>query len=432
MISKLKAPSEAFVWIWLPGHTQPIVAGRIEREGDLYLFNYGRSYLARQDKIAIYLPELPLDAGKTSPEPPLEIANCLRDGAPDAWGRRVIINRMTGAKGTAAEAIELDELTYMLQSGSDRIGALDFQTSASEYVPRQSANTPLELLQSSAEMVEKGVPLTPDLAEILQHGTAIGGARPKTLIEDGGKKYVAKFSSSSDTYSVVKAEYIAMRLAQIAGLAVAPVRLTQAMNKDVLLIERFDRIRSEERWTRKAMVSALTILELDELMAAHASYADLAELIRARFRDPKETLQELFGRMVFNILVGNTDDHARNHAAFWDGDYLSLTPAYDICPQARIGREASQAMQIVGTERRSQLSLCLRSAPNFQLDHERALRIIKRQIATIGENWNAICDEAALSAVDKALFWRRQFLNDLAFEGIEDQIVDELEALEHA
>lgn len=94
------------------------------------------------------------------------------------------------------------------------------------------------------------------------------------------------------------------------------------MVKDVLLIERLDRMRSDGGWRRRAMVSALTLLELDEMMAAYASYEKLAEIIRHRFIDAKRTLRELFSRIVFNILCGNTDDHARNHAAFWDGKQL--------------------------------------------------------------------------------------------------------------
>jgi serine/threonine-protein kinase HipA len=87
------APTEAYVWIWLPGATRPVVAGRIARGDGVYFFNYGRSYLARADALPIYLPELPLQRGAIAPAPRLEIASCLRDGAPDAWGRRVIINR---------------------------------------------------------------------------------------------------------------------------------------------------------------------------------------------------------------------------------------------------------------------------------------------------------------------------------------------------
>src|SRR3546814_2396785 len=121
-----------------------------------------------------------------------------------------------------------------------------------------------------------------------------------------------------------------MRLATLAGLSVAPVRLAKASGKDVLLVERFDRMVDEFGWQRRAMVSALTMLGLDEMQARYASYQDLAETIRFRFRDPKATLHALFGRLTFTILVGNVDDHARNHAAFWDGAELILTPAYDI------------------------------------------------------------------------------------------------------
>ncbi len=124
-----------------------------------------------------------------------------------------------------------------------------------------------------------------------------------------------------------------MRLAYVAaGLNVAPVRLVQANGKEVLLVKRFDRTRTDKGWTRRAMVSALTMFGLSEMQVRYASYRDLADMIRARFTEPKETLRELFGRMVFNVLAGNTDDHARNHAAFWDGASLSPTPAYDICP----------------------------------------------------------------------------------------------------
>src|SRR5207248_3367846 len=172
-------------------------------------------------------------------------------------------------------------------------------------------------------------------------GSPRGATRPKALIAPCEQKSVAKFASRGDLYNVGKAEFIAMRLAATAGLHVASVQLTSALGKDVLLIERFDRHRIAESWGRKAVVSALTLLELDEMMARYASYETLAEIIRHRFVDAKESLRELFGRMVFNILCGNVDDHARNHAAFWDGNALSLTPAYDISPQARTGQEAS-------------------------------------------------------------------------------------------
>lgn len=414
------SPREAYVWIWLPNATQPVVAGRLEADGGKLLFNYGKSYLERINDtpaaISLFEPELPLRAGELPLPAGLSMPGCIRDAAPDAWGRRVIINKKLGLKGRDTDPADLSELTYLLESGSDRIGALDFQRSPIEYVPRAAENASLEELLESAERVARGVPLTPELDQALFHGSAIGGARPKALIQAQGKKYVAKFSSSADVYSVVKGEFIAMRLAALAGLDVAPVKLITAANKDVLLVERFDRKKTAKGWTRRAMVSALTLFSLEDMMARYASYGTLAELIRHRFVEPKETLHELFSRLVFNILCGNTDDHARNHAAFWDGKNLSLTPAYDICPQGRTGNEASQAMLISGNDNLSRLKTCVATAHNFLLSKEAARAICDEQKAIIETNWDEVCDAAALSHVDRKLFWKRQFLNPFAFE----------------
>jgi len=421
MMTSNNADKEAYVWIWLPETTQPVVAGKLEADdqGNVQ-FNYGKSYLERINAnppaIPIYEPELPLKQGVLPLLDGLTMPGCVRDSAPDAWGRRVIINKKLGKKGKDTDTDALSELTYLLESGSDRIGALDFQRSPNEYVPRSANNVPLEELLQSAARVEQGVPLTPELDQALFHGSSIGGARPKALIEDQGTKYVAKFSSSTDLYSVVKAEFIAMRLAAIAGINAAPVKLVQAAQKDILLIERFDRKKAENGWTRKAMVSALTLFGLDDMMARYASYETFAEIIRHRFNNPKDTLEELFSRIVFNILCGNTDDHARNHAAFWNGKTLRLTPAYDLCPQNRTGSEATQAMLISGDNRLSKLKSCLQAAQHFLLSENEAKAIFDRQREAIETNWEKVCEEAALSAVERKFFWKRQFLNPFAFE----------------
>lgn len=412
-----EVPDEAYVWTFLPGHTQPVVAGRLYRDGERLSFIYGRSYLDRPDAIALYAPELPLRAGPQPPAPGLDMPACLRDAAPDAWGRRVILNRRLGLTGPGLDVARLDELTYALESSSERVGALDFQASAKTYRPRVAGEASLEELLTAAQRVEDGVPVTPELAQALFHGSALGGARPKALIADGPRRLIAKFSSTTDIYNVVKGEYVAMRLAAEVGLDVARVELQRAAGRDVLLVERFDRIQQGTRFERRAMVSALTIFGIDEMMARYASYEDLAEQIRLHFLDPRPTLRELFGRLVFNILVGNTDDHARNHAAFWDGQSLSLTPAYDICPQARAGREAGQAMKIHGQDNLSQLAVCLRAAGSFLLSEVEAEEIIFAQVDVILRRWHAICDEAALKPVERSYFWRRQVLNPFAFVG---------------
>ncbi|PJB71244.1 MAG: phosphatidylinositol kinase [Alphaproteobacteria bacterium CG_4_9_14_3_um_filter_47_13] len=413
--------NEIYVWIWLPEETEPIVAGKLTKADKRVLFTYGQSYLERPNAIPIYDKELPLKSGVqeknfgTEPMP-----GCIRDAAPDAWGRRVILNKLLGAKGKTADPGDLDEFTYLMESGSDRIGGLDFQKSPKTYEPRLAGQASLNDLLQSAEQIEKGMSLNPDLALAIQHGTPIGGARPKALINDERSKYIAKFSSSTDQYNVIKSEFIAMRMAKLCGLNVANVKLARASKKDVLLIERFDRQYSDNGWTRRLMISALTLLGLDEMTPHYASYEDLAEIIRHRFTNPKQTLEEMFGRLVFNILSGNTDDHARNHAAFWDGKALTLTPAYDICPQMRQGGEASQAMMIARNDRSSRLITCLAAAKNFMLSEGQARNIIDQLIALINKNLDVVCKEADLSPIDQALFKERMFMNSYAFEGYRD------------
>ena len=408
-------PTQAYVWAWLPGNTEPVVAGLLTSVGGEIQFTYGRSYLARNTAIPLYTPELPLQSGPLPLLKGLSMPGCIRDAAPDAWGRRIVLNRKFGAKGKDIDTNDLDELTFLLESGSDRAGALDFQESAENYTPREGGGASLDELLTAAARIEQGTPLTAALDRALFHGSSIGGARPKATLTSKDKKYIAKFSSQNDLYSVVKAEYIAMRLAAEAGLKVATVRMERAAGKDVLLVERFDREKTDGSWMRKMMVSALTLLELDEMMARYASYENLATIIRHRFTEPKETLRELYSRIVFNVLCGNTDDHARNHAAFWDGTRPALTPAYDICPQARAGSEANQAMLILGEEKQSQIALCLKAAPLFLLNEAEAKGIVKDLVKVLKERWPSVCKEAKLSEVDKNLFWRRQFLNPYAF-----------------
>lgn len=416
---KMTSENEAFVWVWLPGAVEPVVAGRMSTGGGQTVFNYGQSYLALEGATALHEEELPLRAGIIHPLPGLTIAGCLRDGSPDAWGRRVIVNRLSNDTAYTGALSESDQLLFMLHSGSNRTGSLDFQSSATQYTPRVNDTGTLQELLSSVERVENGTPLTASLDAALMHGTSIGGARPKAHIVGLDKQYVAKFSSQSDTRSIVKGEYLAMRLAHEVGLNVAPVEYQRIANKDVLLVERFDREFSENGWHRKTVLSALTLLKLDEMMGRYASYEDLAELIRLKFKDPRETLVELFGRMVFNILVGNTDDHARNHAAFWGGKQLGLTPAYDICPQSRAGGEASQAMRIVGEKNLSRLDLCVESAGQFGLKEKAALHVIEYQIQVIKNQWDLVCDEAEMSVVDRNLLWGRQIFNPFSVEGFE-------------
>jgi serine/threonine-protein kinase HipA len=314
-------PREAFVWIWLPEAAEPVVAGRVEPSGDVIEFNYGRSYLGREDAIPLYLPELPLRSGVIAPLDGLRIAGCIKDAGPDAWGQRVIMRHLLGEGAQDADPEVLDTLTYLLRSGSDRIGALDFQESATAYVSRDESAATLSELLEAADRVDRRLPLTSALDSALLHGTSVGGARPKALLVDGDRKLIAKFSSSTDTYPVVQGEFLSMELARRVGINVAHVELVESLDRKVLLVERFDRVPGTRR---RAIVSALTILQLDEMLARYATYALLS-----------------------------------------DAD---------------------------------------------------AREVVDRQIEVITNSWNEVCDQAGLTATDRAFFWQRQFLNPYALQ----------------
>jgi serine/threonine-protein kinase HipA len=403
---------EAYVWIWLPGEIEPVVAGRLYDAAESpqrYFFTYGRSYLAHPDAIPLSPFELPLQRGPQEPKGMSMMPACLRDGAPDAWGRRVLEN-LYGETGLA-------ELDYFLISRTDRIGALDFQSSSSQYVARDSEPAQMEQLLEAAEMIENRQPLPAELMRAIFRGTSVGGARPKALVEQGKKQFIAKFSLSSDTYDIVKAEFVAMILAEKCGLNVAPVLLQESMNKDVLLVERFDRVISGNNRAKRHMLSALSLMLLDAMEARYASYLEFADLIRQRFTDPQASLRELFARLCFNILIGNTDDHARNHAAFWDGENLSLAPSFDICPQSRAGGEVSQAMMIGGHRGNlSTLDNARSVCQRFMLSRDEATDLIDRQLKIVKAKWNSACDAAELAQGERDRLWEGAVMNPFCME----------------
>jgi serine/threonine-protein kinase HipA len=410
-------PQTAFVWTWLPGAGEPVVAGRIDADGPMHTFTYARSYRERSNAVPLYEPELPLVPGTLRPAGGLTVAGCLRDRGPDSWGQRVILARHVGQLTGASDVSELSLLTYLLESGSDRIGGLDFQVSATEYVPRATSSATLEQLMAAAADIEAGRVLPLPLAEALTRGTSIGGARPKVLLTDADRSLIAKFASTTDIRPVVKAEGVAMELARRAGLNVAPTQVIHIAGKDVLLVERFDRPGGGQR---RHLVSALTILGLDEFTGArYGSYALLADHIRRSFTCPAATLRELFSRIVFNILVGNTDDHPRNHAAFVNADRsltLTLTSAYDICPQPRSVPQANQAMAIGRNgERSSQLATSLAACEIYLLDTSQAQSIIDAQISIIETQWRDAADAARLTELERQQLFRREILNEFAF-----------------
>ena len=357
-----------FVWTWLPGEATPVVAGAVDRVGaDRLDFTYARSYLDNESPISLYVPELPLRRGAQEPLGGLTVAACLKDATPDSWGERVIGNRL----GSGDQELSIE--TYMLESGSNRLGAIDFQESPEDYRPRLDTAS-LDELYDAAEKVLAGEPLNPAIGDALMNGTAIGGAHPKVLISDeSGAAHIAKLSVSTDVHPWIPAEAVAIDLARRCGIDVPNASVIKSMGRDVLLIERFDRLPAGGR---RHVVSGLTMLGFDALLGArYGSYPEILDVLRELGRAPHDVGRRLFERVVFNVAIGNNDDHARNHAAFWDGQSLDLTPAFDLTPQVRSTDTSAQAMAI-GRDgsRASQFSVCVAAAADYGLSHPRPSR----------------------------------------------------------
>ena len=400
--------SDIYVWVWLPGETTPVPAGRLRenRPGE-FSFDYGRRYRERGNAVSLS-PTLPLTGDTFGPTGSMGLPGAIRDASPDAWGRRVVQYQTTGDRGKNADTGDLDERTYLLRSGSNRFGAIDFQLSPEEYVPRDAAPAPLSELLSVADAVEVGGDLPFELERALLSGTAMGGARPKAVIRDGEREYIAKFTASNDHFPVVGAEAASMFLAARAGINVAAIRVEQVLGRSVLLVERFDR---GANGVRVLAVSALTMTELDENQARSGSYVDFLDALRKN-RAPAGTAAELFARIAFNMAISNSDDHLRNHAALWDGTTAILSPAYDLSPMRRSGETASQAIAYGNpNSRRNSFADLLAARSYYGLTEADATSIIERIEDTIRTNWEEAADSALLTAADRKLLWGRQFLN---------------------
>lgn len=349
---------------------------------------------------------MPLESGIFRPRIG-EMHGVIRDAAPDAWGRRVLLYRLNQNTVT--------EFDYLLNAGSDRIGALVVQKSSDHYQANEFKTPTIDQLVEAAELIENGDPLPATLDAALVHGSCVGGARPKALLYDNQSSWIAKFSSTTDQYPVVRSELAAMWMAGQCQICVPAIRMVESSGKDVLLIERFDRIREENGMKRRFMISGLTALQLHETESRLASYLDLTGFIRRYGKDADRDNAQFFRRMMFNILIGNNDDHARNHAFFWDGTHYHLTPAYDICPMLRSGLTANQAMIVGKRGRLSTVKNALSEAGLFGITEEKAVFIKEELVDKIETLWSEASDYAGLTKVQSELLRRSTVLSQGVF-----------------
>lgn len=362
-------------------------------------FAYGMNYLKRPgalevDPVALSIADkAAVTAKRLLPVAGLPFFGGIRDAAPDAWGRRVIEAKLK------VPANSLPESQYLLHAGSDRVGALDIRNHISD-APTAGASAwhSLAHLVEAASRIDEGLPVPAHLDAIFQGGSALGGARPKASIRDEqGILWLAKFASASDAMDVPTIEAATLLLAKEAGQCVPPVRTLSLNDRSIMLIQRFDRYWSEVGTEcRMGFVSGLTMLGCDESESPNKSYADLADAIR-RYCHPsviRRDNEELFRRMVFNILVTNDDDHLRNHGFVWDPRLSgwALSPLYDVMPRAALATERYLHLGVGPQGRLADLDNALAAHAKFTLSQSKACEIMSNVWAVVRE-WRVYFDQ---------------------------------------
>ena len=384
------------------GEVAPLV-GRCryltKRTGSSSVFEYDSAWLERPDAFALDPANLPLGReGIYTSSAKSALPGALRDGAPDRWGQ-LLVRR---ALRKAGREQVLSEIDYLLALNDlTRIGALRYrregeqgfaQTLGSHQVPPLLR---LPELMNAADAVQADSESAEDLKLLLNEGSPLGGARPKSaVIDDRGRLAIAKFPKDDDERSIPHGEVLAMQLAKAAGIDVAEAKLLNVAGRPVSLITRFDR----NGGRRIPFISAMTLLRRSD--GDEASYTEIAEAIRSHSSAPTQDLHELWRRIVFNVLVGNLDDHLRNHGFVYDqGDKWRMAPAYDLnpVPLAEKARELTTWISEEGPE--ADLERALSSASYFALESKRAHEVVD-EVTYAVKAWKEIARKLGMSASD--------------------------------
>ena len=399
--------SECFVYITLPGRTSPVTAGRFELRKDrrglaVGRFVYGKRYRGMAEAVPLDPLELKLADRLYETAALGGVFGAIRDAGPDHWGRR-IIERQVGSPN-------LGELDYLLHSPDDRAGALGFGLNREPPAPTRKFNRTLDLarLQALADAVVADEPLPEEddgdqVAKLLELGTSMGGARPKAVVEEDDALWIAKFNRADDKWNNAKVEHAMLTLGRACGLAAAESRVVNVAGRDVLLVKRFDRDRTEKGYARARMVSGLTLLRADESAEARDrwSYVLLAEELRRVSSDSKRDVQELFRRMAFNALISNIDDHPRNHAAIAREREWRLSPAYDLTPSSPISIDQRDLAMACGEKGRFACrSNLLSEAPRFFVPRAEAEILIAEMADRVTATWYEVARSCGVSEQD--------------------------------
>ena len=395
--------TEVLVYVDIAG--TPHLAGRLwarVRKGrESATFEYHPDWLEYVDRFSLE-PALTLGPGPFHTPSGTSLFGTIGDSAPDRWGR-VLMRR--AERRRAAQASEtprtLMEIDYLLMvDDAARQGALRFavQEGGPFLAEHEAARIPplidLPQLLSAAEHVVGDTDSDEDLHLLLVPGSSLGGARPKASVRDrDGHLVIAKFPHKDDEINAVLWEAVALRLAAKAGIPVPDWRIERVVNKPVLLLRRFDRVQGQ----RIPFLSAMAMLGASD-NESH-SYLEFVDALRRYGASPKHDMHELWRRIVFNILISNTDDHLRNHAFLYAGpDGWRLSPAYDLNPVPTDIKPRVLTTAIDLDDNSASLDLAMSVVGYFELDEEKA-HVIAAEVGQSVATWR---EEAAQLSLTRA------------------------------
>ncbi len=286
-------------------------------------FRYAREFLESNDAFALDPVSLPLKPDSFSTDHP-GVFGVFEDSLPDDWGRRLLVRKHQIPR------YEQNLPKLLLAIGNSGLGALSFTDDSKPIISSSDVSIlKLSSLVTAAEMFEHGNIGDNELSLLFGAGSSPGGARPKVVIfdEENDTHYLAKLPSVKDQVDVVKIEAATMVLAGKAGLVVPPNRLIQCADKPVLLVQRFDVLPTG----RRHMISFQTLLKAEGYYQLR--YQDLLGVLRKYSNNPLDDSERFYRQMVFNAVIGNTDDHLKNFWMVHDSEQgWRLSPAFDLIP----------------------------------------------------------------------------------------------------
>jgi serine/threonine-protein kinase HipA len=385
---------DALVYVDLDG--APRATGRLwvhaKGAGQGASFEYDASWIEADDHFALE-PALRVGRGPYHTAAGLALFGAIGDSAPDRWGRTLLARReRLVAKDHGRAPRTLLEIDYLLGlSDFTRQGALRFKREEDgPFLAEGGMNVPpfieLERLLHAAERVTQEEETEADLSLLLAPGSSLLGSRPKASVRSTeGGLMIAKFNRLDDDHDVGRWEGTAMRLAEMAGLNVARWMVRQVDGRTVLLMHRFDRTGE----IRIPFLSALSMLEAAD--GQRRSYMDIADALRMHSSSTSEDLRELWRRVVFTVLVSNTDDHLRNHGFLYAGNQgWRLAPAYDLNPvPTDLGPRVLSTAIVDGDDRSASIDLAFLAAAHFGLEEAEA-RGIATEVANAVAQWRQV------------------------------------------